>query len=476
MKSMVKRKGAKDATVFDWIFFATFAPLRLMLLFGLALFATAANAQSPSAKGMDELLEQIQQGSQAAAKLNAEREQRFLRNKNEQAAMLAKAEADHASANARANQAKARFAAGQTEIAELKKRLTERVGDAGQMYAAIAQSAGEFRGQVAGSLATAQFPDRLAFLDRLAAGGEIPGVRDLEQMWFLYAQEAAESGKVARFEAEVVDALGEREKTQVVRVGLFTALDADGFLVLQPESGRLALLPRQPEGQAHLARDFAEASEGLHPVLIDPSRGDLLRLMGERPTVMERIHQGGLVGYVIIAIGVIGAVLAIWQFLYLLLVGGRVRRQLANVTQPRDDNPLGRVLGSLRHDTTQDPEVLETRLSEAVLRETPKLERFQSLLRMIVAAGPLLGLLGTVIGMIITFQVITEVGAGDPKLMAGGISQAMVATVLGLIIAIPLLFVNSFLMSRSRTLTQILDEQAAGLLAQRLEAQGGRRA
>ena len=448
------------------------------LLCGLVLVANAmtASAQAPSPKGMDELLKQIQQGSQEATKLNIEREQRFLRNKTEQAALLAKAEAEHAAANARANQAKARFAAGQTEIAELKKRLTDRVGDAGQMYAAIAQSAGEFRGQVAGSLVTAQFPERLAFLDRLAAGGEIPSVRDLEQMWFLYAQEAAESGRIARFQAEVVDALGEREKTEVLRVGLFTALDADGFLVMQPESGRLALLPRQPEGQAGLARDFAEAREGLHPVLIDPSRGDLLRLMGERPTVMERVHQGGLVGYVIIAIGVLGAVLAVYQFVYLLLIGGRVRRQLANVLQPREDNPLGRVLSSLKHDVTQDPEVLETRLSEAVLRETPRLERFQSLLRMIVAAGPLLGLLGTVIGMIITFQVITEVGAGDPKLMAGGISQAMVATVLGLIIAIPLLFVNSFLMARSRALTQILDEQAARLLAHVLEAQGGRRA
>lgn len=439
----------------------------------LAFGAMPAHAQQ---KGMDELLKQIQQGSQQAAQLNAEREQRFLRNKNEQAALLAKAESDFAAANARANQAKARFSAGQGEIAELKKRLTERVGDTGQMYAAIAQSAGEFRGQVAGSLVTAQFPDRIAFLDRIAQAGEIPSVQQLEQLWFVYAQEAAESGRVARFPAEVVDALGEKEKADVVRVGLFTALTADGYLSLRPESGRLALLARQPEGHGGLAREFSEASEGVHPILVDPSRGDLLRLIAERPTVVERVHQGGLVGYVIIAIGVLGALLAAWQFVYLLLVGFRVRRQLGNVAQPREDNPLGRVLASLKHDTTQDPEILETRLSEAVLRETPKLERFQSLLRMIVAAGPLLGLLGTVIGMIITFQVITEVGAGDPKLMAGGISQAMIATVLGLMIAIPLLFVNSFLMARSRTLTQILDEQAAGLLAQRLEAAGTPRA
>jgi len=145
---------------------------------------------------------------------------------------------------------------------------------------------------------------------------------------------------------------------------------------------------------------------------------------------------------------------------------------LQNINAPSTDNPLGRVLSCLKDDTaTHDPEVLETRISEAVLRETPKLERFQPFLRMVVAAGPLLGLLGTVTGMIITFQVITEIGAGDPKVMAGGISQAMISTVLGLIIAIPILFINSVLAARSRILVQILDEQSAGMLAARLEQQ-----
>jgi biopolymer transport protein ExbB len=447
--------------------------VRRALFLAMAMCMTPAHAQ----KGMDELLKQIQQGSQEAAKLNAEREARFLRNKNEQAALLAKAEADAANATARANAAKARFAAGQAEIADLKKRLTERVGDTGQLYAGVQQSSGEFRNQVAGSLVSAQFPDRVEFLDRMAQGGEIPSVSDLEKLWFLYAQEAAESGRITRFTAEVRDALGEKEKGEVVRIGVFSAFDGAGPLVFQLENGALAHLPRQPAGAASLAAKFMEADEGLHEVLIDPSRGDLLKLIAERPTLMERVHQGGEVGYVIIAIGVLGAVLAIWQFAFLVSVGRKVRAQLASVAQPRDDNPLGRVLNCLKGDAdTQDPEVLETRLSEAVLRETPKLERFQSALRMIVAAGPLLGLLGTVVGMIITFQVITEVGAGDPKLMAGGISQAMIATALGLGIAIPLLFVNSFLMARSRWITQVLDEQAAGLLAQRLEALGARRA
>lgn len=446
----------------------------------LACCAGAVQAQTGQAKtgqaqtGMDELLQQIQQGSREAAALGAEREQRFLRNQNEQAALLAKAEADLAAATARADRAKARFAAGQGEIADLKQRLAERVGDTGEMYGAIAQAAGAFRSQVAGSLVTAQFPERLTFLDRMAGGGELPGVADLERLWFLYAQEAAESGRVARFRTEVIDGVGARSDAEVVRVGLFAVFDPDGYLSFDAHSGQLSVLPRQPADAVKLARAFGAGDEARSTLLLDPSRGELLQLMAQRPTLMDRLHQGGLVGYVIIAIGILGAVLAAYQLVYLTGVGIRVRRQLGRIAEPRDDNPLGRVLASLKGDTTQDPEVLETRLSEAVLRETPKLERFQSLLRMIVAAGPLLGLLGTVVGMIITFQVITEAGSGDPKLMAGGISQAMVATVLGLMIAIPLLFVNSFLMSRSRVLTQILDEQAAGLLAQRLEAQGGR--
>jgi biopolymer transport protein ExbB len=130
------------------------------------------------------------------------------------------------------------------------------------------------------------------------------------------------------------------------------------------------------------------------------------------------------------------------------------------------------VLGTFRGDAAQaeeDAEVVELRISEAVLREVPLLERFQPFLRLAVAAGPLLGLVGTVVGMIITFQSITESGQSDPRLMAHGIGAAMIATVLGLGIAVPLLFANAGLASLSRALVQTLDEQSTGLLAERLE-------
>jgi biopolymer transport protein ExbB len=199
----------------------------------------------------------------------------------------------------------------------------------------------------------------------------------------------------------------------------------------------------------------------------------LLSIYAQRPNVLERIEKGEAVGYIIILVGIAGSVLAIYQLFYLATVRGKVRNQLKFPDAPEADNPLGRVLATFRGDAAkieEEAEVVELRISEAVLKEVPKLERFQSFLRLAVAAGPLLGLIGTVIGMIVTFQSITESGSSDPKLMAAGISQAMIATVLGLGIAIPLLFANAGLSSISRSIVQILDQQSTGLLAERLEA------
>jgi biopolymer transport protein ExbB len=208
---------------------------------------------------------------------------------------------------------------------------------------------------------------------------------------------------------------------------------------------------------------------------VDPTRGVLLSIYAQRPNVIERIEKGELVGYLIITVGLVGAALAAYQLFYLATVRGRVKNQLRFINDPGLDNPLGRVLATFKGDAERfekDAEVVELRISEAVLKEVPKLERFQPFLRLAVAAGPLLGLIGTVVGMIITFQSITESGSSDPKLMAAGISQAMIATVLGLGIAIPLLFANAWLSSISRSIVQVLDEQSTGLLAERLEAKG----
>jgi biopolymer transport protein ExbB len=166
--------------------------------------------------------------------------------------------------------------------------------------------------------------------------------------------------------------------------------------------------------------------------------------------------------------------LAVFQGVYLLMQRIAVGAQLRNLDDPKTSNPLGRVLLAFRGDgkRIEAAELAELRISEAVLREVPRLERFQSFLRLAVAAGPLLGLIGTVIGMIITFHAIVASGTSDPRLMARGIGQAMIATVAGLGIAIPLLFINAGLAALSRTITQILDEQSQALLAQSARQRG----
>jgi biopolymer transport protein ExbB len=223
-----------------------------------------------------------------------------------------------------------------------------------------------------------------------------------------------------------------------------------------------------------VAEEFGRATSGYATAVVDGNRGVLLGLYVERPTFEERIELGEEIGYIIIFVGILGALAWAFQLVYLILVRLAVSRQLKNLDRPTPNNPLGRVLLAFKGDKNkieEDSDVAELRITEAVLREVPKLERFQPFLRLCVAAGPLLGLIGTVVGMIVTFQSITESGSSDPKLMANGIGQAMIATVLGLFVAIALLFANALLNSLSRGIVQMLDEQSAGMLAESIEKQ-----
>ncbi len=437
--------------------------------FILATALISISASSAHAASADDLLRQVQESSRAAAMSNQEREQRFLKNRDGQAELLRQAEAELAGVKARADRIKAGFDVRQKEITELKNRLQSSSGDLTQLFAVARQTATDFRAGATDSLVSAQFPERIAFLDQLSKGAAVPGMSELEQFWYVLQQELTENGKVVRFKTSVVDAQGAARQAEVIRVGSFTAFSGNEYLAVTSGGTQLVALTPQPgRGYAGLAEDFAQ--EG-GDILIDPSRGVLLALESQKPSLMDRIEQGGVVGYVIITIGIAGLLLALFQLRYLSSVNGKVQRQLANVNAPRDDNPLGRVLSVYQQlKSSEDAELMELHLSEAVLKETPRLERFQPLLKLFTAVAPLLGLLGTVTGMIVTFQVITAFGTGDPKLMAGGISQALVTTVQGLVVAIPILFLNTLLTARSRALVHILDEQSAGLIARRLES------
>jgi biopolymer transport protein ExbB len=202
---------------------------------------------------------------------------------------------------------------------------------------------------------------------------------------------------------------------------------------------------------------------------VDFTRGQILRAVVRSKTPVERVREdGGVVGFVIIAVGALGLALCLWKLFSLYRTGSRIRRQMKDGGSDVS-NPLGRVLAVYSDNPGVDLETLELKLDEAILRETAPLETGLGFIKVLYIVAPLLGLLGTVVGMIATFQMITLFGTGDPRMMAGGISTALVTTVLGLVVAIPLTLLHSFLQSKARALIQVLEEQAAGIVARLAE-------
>jgi biopolymer transport protein ExbB len=453
--------------------------LALSLVLATQAFATGAFAQATS---LAELLKSVQNSRAEEQRINAEREREFKAARDRQAALMAEAERKRAGAEATSSSLSAQYDANEIRINELNELLRQRQGNLGELFGVTRQIAGEISNSLNDSLINSQFPaaegteDRVAFLKRIADAKSLPSITELERMWAEITQEMVASGQVAKYTASVVQPDATSTQMEVVRVGGFTASAGDEYLVYR--DGALKVLPRQLDGHSRgLAEELAEASgEEYHEAVVDPARGVLLELVTERPSWVDRFIESEPIVYFIMFVGFVGLVLAIYQTVFLLGERSKVQRQLGNTANPSNDNPLGRVLAAFRGDPNrieEDAEVAELRISEAVLREVPTLERFQAFLRLAVAAGPLLGLVGTVVGMIITFQSITETGQSDPRLMANGIGQAMIATVAGLGIAIPLLFINAFLTSMSKGIVQVLDEQSTGLLAESLEKRRG---
>ena len=448
----------------------------------LALVAALCAAQASfAANDLRELLQQTENNSAAGAAVAAERAAKYQAASGaEQEQMLKLAQAARASAEAASRTALDKYNANELKLVDLNTRMKDSLASLGlsEVFGLARQVAGDSATLLQQSMTTAHITDiggedRVTALRALAEADAAPTAADLKRLWTELLREMTLAGQVSRFTAKVGQPNGGQTEQQVVRIGAFTASAGADYLSFIPELKTFVRLSRQPPADLReLASALAKADGGYVQAVVDPARGALLALYVERPNWLERVHLGGEVTYVILAVGALGILLWAVQFLYLVVVRVGVWSQLRNLDTLSTTNPLGRVLLAFKGDAArieQEADIAELRISEAVLREVPKLERFQAFLRLSVAAGPLLGLIGTVIGMIVTFQAITESGSSDPKLMANGIGQAMIATVAGLGIAIPLLFGNSILATLSRGVVQILDEQSTGLLAASLE-------
>lgn len=453
----------------------------LGILFSASLVSVQYGAHAEAAKDLDQLLRLIKQGKVEEAKENAAREQRFKTEKNEQAKMLADAQKTLKQEEDRSAQLEATFEENEQKTAELQEALNKRLGSLKELFGVLQQVAGDTKSQFQNSIVSAQFSNRGQFLDALAkkmgTSSQLASIEEMERLWFELQREMTESGKIVKFNHAIVDQTGVEKQADVIRVGSFN-LVADGkYLRYSSETGRISELARQPSSRfTSTAEELSKASgPGWVQFGIDPSRGTLIEALVKEPDLEERFHFGGIVGYIIAFVGAISLLIALEKILTLFFTRTKVKAQMKSSTA-NTNNPLGRVLAVAEKNKTTDPDVLELKLAEAIIKERPRLERFIPLLKIIAVAAPLLGLLGTVIGMILTFQSITLFGTGDPKLMAGGISQALITTVLGLLVAIPTVFLHSITHGMAKGILQILEEQSAGLIAQRMEEESNVRA
>ena len=429
----------------------------------------ASEIAPSSATTLTELLQSVRREAEDAGGRNAERLQRFTDNRDQRLEMLANVERELAAEERRSTSLGNRFDENEKALQELQERLTIRIGNFGELFGVVRQVAGDAKGVLDASLVSAQKPGRGDTAGEIAQSRELPGIPELKTLQVLLLEEMIESAGVVRFDAQFTDAAGVQTQGELVRVGSFNLVHGNQFIDFQADTGDLQVLPRQPAGRfRNLAEGVYEATEGPVAMAVDPTRGQLLGLLIQTPDLMERIQQGSYVGYTIIAMGLAGLIIALWRLAVLQRVRRAVTAQLRS-SEADEGNPLGRIIGAYEKSRDKTLDALSLTLDEVIMRETPALERYQGIIKVFAALAPLLGLLGTVVGMILTFQQLTLFGTGDPKLMAGGISQALMTTVLGLIVAIPLILLHSLVSSTSRGLVEILEEQSVGLIARRAD-------
>lgn len=435
--------------------------------------ATSVMAAENKAADLDDLLSQLANGQLTQTAQNQEREAEFAQRINDQESLLKRAFKTRDTSIALSAKLEGSFQDNEVALANKTEALDKRLGELKELFGVLQQVAGDTKSKFQNSVVSAQIPGRDVFLDEFAqsmgSSSKLASIDEIEQIWFELQREMTESAKVVKFTTDIVLANGKKQQAEVTRVGNFNLVANNKYLEYISETNSIAELIRQPSSRyLETAAQLTAATDKQIPFALDPTGGSIISLLVQAPDTRERIDQGGTVGYIILAIGLVGLLIAIERFISLFFIGAKVNRQL-KASKASDNNPLGRVLIVKEKYPNADTETLELKLSESILREVPKLTSRLTMIKIISVVAPLIGLLGTVTGMINTFQAITLFGTGDPKLMAGGISQALVTTVLGLVVAIPMVFISTMLNTRSRGIINILQQQSAGIVAERSE-------
>ena len=446
----------------------------------------ASDLEVVKASSLDELLDNVQQRRVVESKEHSARERKFAAEKANQAKMLQDAKEERRREQRRSDRLETTFEENEIRIGDLQEQLDKRLGSLRELFGVLQQVAGDTRGLFEGSLISSQYPNRGEFLGDLAkkmgTASQLASIDEMESLWFELQREMTESGKVSRYPGTITRLSGDKDNTDIVRVGSFALSGGGEYLQWNVDTQTITEIARQPAGRhTSTAEELQEAQPGeIVEFSVDPTRGSLLALLIQAATLTERVGsptsgftdgQGGPIGAIIIWFGIITVLFAIWRGITLFLTKRQVTAQRETATASRD-NPLGRVLSVYEENKDVDVETLELKMGEAILGETPDLTKWISFIQVISVVAPLAGLLGTVIGMIETFQAITLFGTGDPKTMAGGISTALMTTVLGITVAIPTTLLHQFVQGLSKDVLHTIEEQSAGLIAEHAEKAG----
>lgn len=444
---------------------------------GLLSTSVAMAQESDKAASLDELLNMVKDSRISETTEHRNREQQFTREKGNQANLLKKAQDTLVAEERRSERLEDTHTKQELDVDAKRKQFNERLGSLRELFGHLTSTAGDLRAGLSGSLISAQYPNRGEFLteliDKMNSNTRLPRLEEIERLWYEQQRQMVESGRVVAFTGTVIKPNGENVEQEVIRIGSFNLVSEGKYLNYVPDGYKMEELIRQPDGKyLSAASKLQGASSGLIGVGLDPTGptgGSLLGALINSPTWGERLWtQGGVVGYAIMIVGAFGLLIGLWRLVYLFSVNARVSSQLKS-GKASTSNPLGRVLKAAEENANAETETLELKLEEAVLKERPAIESGLAMLKIIAAVAPLMGLLGTVTGMILTFQAITIFGAGDPKNMASGISSALITTVWGLIVAIPVVLIHTVVNGRAKRIIHVLEEQSAGIIAENAE-------
>ena len=414
---------------------------------------------------IEQLLELVKDSSTLRSAEDNKRLADFNKSKQKQEKLLADAKWLLKVQSNREKKLTKQFEDNDSSLSDLEEQLNLKIGTLGELFGVVRQLSGDAKSTYSQSLTNLEFPSRIDFLGNLAERKELPKVFELEQLWYELLNEMNASGKVSKFSSEVLDTSGDSSLQDVIRVGQFNAIADSNYLRFISEEQSLEFLSKNPDGTRSSLKKLTNFQNGDYVEFsIDPTRGSLLNLILQNPSVIERVNQGGFVGYIILLILASGLALGGLRGVFLFNSQKSLTEELES-GKYAEGSPLKDIDDVLKQKANLDQDQLETKI-EAILSSTgPMYEKSISTIKLLAAVAPLLGLLGTVIGMIGTFQAITLFGTGDPKLMAEGISTALVTTMLGLIAAVPLLFVHNQLDTRSREIIQLIEEEAIGKIA-----------